>query len=133
MFDEVISTLLGRLPTYREATVQGWTVERLPGRVYPGLGQRPGCFARGRIYSGLTMEEWTLLDNFEDPEYVLDSIGSVIHSGRLLSYVWPGSMLPEEWNADQFRSRDLAEYLDRCETWRAGYLADLRRDGLRNA
>jgi gamma-glutamylcyclotransferase (GGCT)/AIG2-like uncharacterized protein YtfP len=37
LLDDVISTLIGRIPYYHYATVSGWRVVRLPQRIYPGL------------------------------------------------------------------------------------------------
>lgn len=35
MFPEVLQVLLGRVPDVVSATVAGWRVARLPGRIYP--------------------------------------------------------------------------------------------------
>ena len=121
MFDEVITTLIGRLPDHREASADGWAVVRLPEPVYPGLVRSPGSSARGRVYSGLTAEEWHLLDAFEDDEYQLSPITLVAAHVESLTYAWPHPLLEVPWEPSDFRTWQLSAYLERCARWRLSF------------
>jgi gamma-glutamylcyclotransferase (GGCT)/AIG2-like uncharacterized protein YtfP len=67
LLDDVISTLIGRIPHYQHAVVPGWQVVRLPQRIYPGLIPGQGE-ATGKV---LIDTDWTTLDAFEDSAYTL--------------------------------------------------------------
>src|SRR6266487_644351 len=70
LFPEVMRVLLGRIPAGLPASVAGWRVAALPGRVYPALV--PGeTVAKGQLISDLTPADWRLLDAFEDDVYEL--------------------------------------------------------------
>jgi gamma-glutamylcyclotransferase (GGCT)/AIG2-like uncharacterized protein YtfP len=73
LLDDVMNTLLDRIPHYQDATAPDWRVVRLPQRVYPGLIPGEGD-ARGKIFTDLTPAEWNTLDTFEDPAYTLTPV-----------------------------------------------------------
>lgn len=120
VIDQVIRTLIDRVPAHEPATSQGWRVARLPHRPYPGLVRDDGQ-APGRLYTDLTAREWATLDAFEDPTYILTTIEVLPSSGPALAYIWPDEHLPGAWSLDDFSATDLTHYLERCGAWRQRY------------
>jgi gamma-glutamylcyclotransferase (GGCT)/AIG2-like uncharacterized protein YtfP len=116
-----VSTLIGRIPHYQDATAPGWRVVSLPGRVYPGLVPSQGE-ATGKIFTDLTDTEWTTLDAFEDPAYTLAAVQvrPPIETDAL-AYIWQGEHVGQPWSTTDFGREELTDYLDRCRRWRQRY------------
>jgi gamma-glutamylcyclotransferase (GGCT)/AIG2-like uncharacterized protein YtfP len=96
VLDQVISTLIDRVPAHEPVTAQGWRIARLPDRPYPGLVPDTDQ-APGRLYTDLTDSEWATLDAFEDPAYTLTTF-EVLPGPRLaLAYTWPDEHLSGAW------------------------------------
>src|SRR3982074_2116547 len=70
LFPEVLQALLDRVPELIPASVAGWRVVALPGRVYPGLVLDSET-ATGFLIIDLATSEWQILDAFEDEQYEL--------------------------------------------------------------
>jgi gamma-glutamylcyclotransferase (GGCT)/AIG2-like uncharacterized protein YtfP len=121
LFPEVLSALLGRVPESEPATVEGWRVAALPGRVYPGLVPGRGV-TKGLLITGLTADEWRMLDTFESDEYQLRRV-SVADGRRPWTYVLASesNASSDDWNATDFRTHELAAYVERCARWRRQY------------
>jgi gamma-glutamylcyclotransferase (GGCT)/AIG2-like uncharacterized protein YtfP len=124
-FPEVLTELIGRCPQLDPASVLGWRVAALPGRVYPGLVPDSGGLARGVLLSGLTAAEWEVLDEFEDVEYELRQVPVVDRVESVSTYVWTAEVEPGNWQADRFAIDHLAGFAARCARWRSGASADL--------
>jgi gamma-glutamylcyclotransferase (GGCT)/AIG2-like uncharacterized protein YtfP len=93
-------------------------VTALFGRVYPGLV--PGdTTARGHLLTGLTADEWRVLDAFEDPVYDLTKVD--LGDGR---HGWTYACNPDatvedhDWSAEHFQQQHLTAYIERCTAWR---------------
>lgn len=124
--DPVIHTLIGRVPPYVDITVSGWRAVQLPDRTYPGLVVGARHTVTGRVYSGLDLAEWILLDTFEDPAYRI----GVISDGQVpaLAYIWPDAAEASPWDSSRFSGSELPAYLQRCRTWRGRYVATARAE-----
>ena len=113
--------LLGRTPTGVPASVAGWRVAALPGRVYPALV--PGeALAKGQLITDLTPPEWRLLDAFEDDVYELRRL--TLTNGRHgWTYICADHThaAPHDWDITTFERDHLTNYLKRCSTWRQKY------------
>lgn len=121
ILDDVVGTLIDRIPHYQDATAPGWRVVRLPGRVYPGLisGQSE---ANGKIFTDLTDAEWTTLNAFEDPDYTLAAVQVLAPlETDALAYIWQGEHVDQPWSPTDLDRDELADYLDRCRRWRQRY------------
>ena len=121
LFPEVMRVLLGRVPDSTPATVAGWRVAALPGRVYPCLVPAE-ALARGQVVSGLKPAEWRTLDAFEDTVYDLRRL--TLTDGRdAWAYVCtsPSDALPHDWDFQTFERDHLTDYLKRCSAWRQRY------------
>ena len=110
--------LLGRVPAGVAASVAGWRVAALPGRVYPALVSGE-ALAKGQLLTDLTPPEWRLLDAFEDDVYELRRL--TLTDGR---YGWAyvrahhTDAAPHDWDIDTFERDHLTGYLKRCAAWR---------------
>ncbi|GAA4785745.1 hypothetical protein GCM10023200_19630 [Actinomycetospora chlora] len=120
--DDVVRTLIDRVPASELTSAPGWRAARLPDLPYPGLVRDPEAEASGRVYTDLSETEWSVLDAFEDPTYSVE----VVHltSGRSsLAYVWPDEVLADSWTTGSLEGADMQAYLERCARWRSGWEA----------
>jgi hypothetical protein len=75
----------------------------------------PEGIAHGRLLTGLTAEEWRLLDNFENPKYDLQQM--TLSSGQHgLAYVWVDNAdaCSDAWDIESFTLMHLSTYVARC-------------------
>ncbi|WP_233510031.1 gamma-glutamylcyclotransferase family protein [Actinomadura craniellae] len=117
-FPEVLHALIDRVPAHTPAQAPGWRVTALPERVYPGLvpGQQT---AAGYLLTGLSPEEWRVLDAFEDPVYELRRL-HLTDNRHGWAYVCnpEADTLDEDWSLEIFTAQHLPAYVDRCAAWR---------------
>jgi gamma-glutamylcyclotransferase (GGCT)/AIG2-like uncharacterized protein YtfP len=118
LFPEVMRALLSRMPNMTPATLAGWRVAALPGRVYPAL-VRAEALAKGQLVTDLTPKEWQTLDAFEDPVYDLRRL-TLTDGHDAWTYVCPdqNDVLPHDWDIHAFERYHLTDYLKRCAAWR---------------
>ncbi|MFD7505421.1 gamma-glutamylcyclotransferase family protein [Streptomyces sp. NPDC059850] len=126
-FDDVLEALLGRIPARTPASAPGWRAAALEGRVYPGLVVNAlGGAAAGMLLTGLSDEEWAILDAFEDRRYELLEI-PLANGERGWAYIWQdGEVREEDWDAETFETQHLEEYAARCARISEKLTADLR-------
>lgn len=125
LLDDVVTTLLDRIPHYLHATAPGWRIVCLPQKVYPGLVPGQGE-AHGKVFTDLTDVEWATLDTFEDPDYTLTPVRVLTPlETDALTYIWRGEHVDQSWSTAEFGRKELADYLNRCLSWRRRY--DQRR------
>ncbi|GAA3214728.1 gamma-glutamylcyclotransferase family protein [Actinocorallia longicatena] len=117
-FPEVLFALIDRVPAHTPAQAAGWRVAELPGRVYPGLVSGPTT-APGYLLTGLTAEEWRVLDAFEDPVYDLRRL-DLVDGRHGWSYTcnFGAEVLETNWSAETFARDHLPAYIERCTAWR---------------
>ncbi|MCA1708707.1 MAG: gamma-glutamylcyclotransferase [Actinobacteria bacterium] len=129
LVDDVVNTLIGRIPHYLVAKAPGWRIVRLPQKVYPGLVPGQGE-ADGKVFTDLTNAEWAILDAFEDPAYTLAAVRVLAPLGMdAFAYVWRGEHVDKPWSTVDFEGNELADYVDLCRNWRRRY--DQRADEAR--
>lgn len=91
------------------------------GRPYPGI-LPGGKTAHGYLLTGLSPQEWCLMDAFEDA--VCELVRVDLTDGR---HGWayacnPGAEVGEDdWSAEEFEARELPAYVERCTAWRQRY------------
>lgn len=120
-FAPIVSALLGRTPSMTPATVEGWRAAALSGRVYPGLVSAPNGRCRGMRLAGLHRSDRALFDLFEGDAYEPRTLG--LTDGRsAVAYVWRdrADVTAEDWDPEQFATRHLGAYVERCRAWRSG-------------
>ena len=118
--DDVVRTLIDRVPASEHTSAPGWRAARLPDLPYPGLVRDSEAEAPGRVYTDLTDTEWNVLDAFEDPTYSVEVVR--LRSDRAsLAYVWPDEALADVWSTDSLAGDEMQAYLERCARWRARF------------
>ena len=94
----------------------------MPQKVYPGLVPGQGS-ANGKLFTDLTDDEWATLDAFEDPTYTLAAVRVLAPlETDALAYIWRGEHVDQTWSTIEFGREELADYLDRCLSWRRHYV-----------
>lgn len=122
-FPDVLQALLERTPRLEEARAPGWRAAPLVDRPYPGLVREAEASAVGVVLSGLTPDEWALLDAFEGDFYRLEMV-DVGTGDSVQAYAWlsPRDVLPGVWDPGRFVRRELAGYVNSCRRWRRYYV-----------
>jgi hypothetical protein len=118
-FGPVLEAVLGRLPDTEFAVARDRRVAVLPQHVYPGLVAQPGRLASGLLLRGLTPAEWTIIDAFEDEEYVVRSIQLVGREEPAPAFVWTAVVSAADWLPEEFAADHLPGYVTMCARWRA--------------
>ena len=127
MCNEVLQALLKRVPRKTVASVSGFTRYAIKDDTYPAMVRDAASAGstEGFLLSGLTAEEITILDKFEDTEYerAMVDVNTGNEGGNnttALAYVWPfGSerLSPDLWDPEAFRTAHLTEFVAMCEQW----------------
>ncbi len=118
-FGPIMQELLGRMPETDVAVARDLRVAALPQRVYPGLVDESGRMAGGLVLSGLTVDDWRILDAFEDDEYELRLVELVRREQPVPAYVWTAGTARADWLPEQFAADHLPGYVTKCSDWRA--------------
>jgi gamma-glutamylcyclotransferase (GGCT)/AIG2-like uncharacterized protein YtfP len=115
LFPEVLHALIERVPQNQLASASGWRVAALKNRTYPGLVAAPGEIAHGHLLTGLSADEWHLLDNFEDHKYELRQI-TLLGGQNSLAYIWvdDAEACSNTWDVQSFALTHLPAYVKRC-------------------
>jgi gamma-glutamylcyclotransferase (GGCT)/AIG2-like uncharacterized protein YtfP len=129
LFPAVLQILIDRVPDSVQATVEGWRAAALPGCVYPGLVPARKS-TNGLLLRGITAAEWQTFDSFEGQLYQLREL-SLRHGGRGWAYIYSADaeVSSDDWDAQWFATRHLANYLNRCTAWRRRYNAEIGLTG----
>ena len=124
-FEPVLDALLSRVPPIAPGVLAGHAVVGLAGASYPGLvvSRGRGTPARGFVCRSLEMDEWALIDAWEDDFYELVEVSVVEPTGAVvtcLTYRLPEGMAGSgTWSARRFEDRDLAAFVSGTIAWRA--------------
>lgn len=119
MAEEVISTLLGRVPDHQPASLAGYRRHPVRGHVFPGMipGQATDR-TDGLLIDGLSEVEMESLDWFEDKEYTRRVLEVQIACGQRVptqTYVWTNPVGELEtdrpWSFQEFYSQKREWYL----------------------
>jgi gamma-glutamylcyclotransferase (GGCT)/AIG2-like uncharacterized protein YtfP len=120
-FPDVLVALLGRVPEHTPAIAEGWRVAALDGRIYPVLVPGEGA-AGGVLISGLTAEEWRVIDAYEDDFYALELL-TLVDGRQGWAYLTRDrtAALPVDWSPGDFTTRHLPAFTGACRAWRSAY------------
>lgn len=136
MAEEVVQTLLGRVPARCPAVISDYRRYAIINRQYPAIIPAPGSVVRGKVMFDLSPAEMKLLDLFEDEEYTREVVSAQPGEGQELPageegptgrlpidasvYVWGdrlGKTLKGEWDYEAWRAQYLNSYVDMCKTF----------------
>jgi gamma-glutamylcyclotransferase (GGCT)/AIG2-like uncharacterized protein YtfP len=127
MFAPVIRSVVGRVPEYCRAAINGYKRLEVAGEIFPGLVRESGDGqVEGVLYSNISELEWKRLTAFEDDFYELEQVSVVCPEGErfALAYVVPPSrrsILSEKaWSPDFFREEYLARFSPNLSELRSG-------------
>ena len=74
MFPAVIKSVIGRFPTSRPATIEGYRRLEVTGESFPGLIEEDGARSKDFFILILAKDEWERLTAFEDDFYELEEV-----------------------------------------------------------
>jgi gamma-glutamylcyclotransferase (GGCT)/AIG2-like uncharacterized protein YtfP len=117
--EEVRETLLGRSVEVRAGMLEGYRRHRIRDESYPGIskcdleekdGEYRHSAVAGELLFGLSNAERSILNEFEDDEYILSEVpvrqlGGEGATVKAWAYVWNGAnnlLLDEDWQLNQF-------------------------------
>ena len=126
MFAPVIRSVIGRVPEWCPAAINGYRRLEVAGEKFPGLVRESADGqVEGILYSNISELEWERLTAFEDDFYELEQL-SVICPDRerlALAYVVPPSrrsiLSGKPWDADIFRAQYLPRFVPNASGSRA--------------
>lgn len=116
-FPEVISVVIGRVPSSQPAEIHGYKNCCVRGKSFPGLIYAGRGVVRGVLYFGLTGDDWAKLNAFEDEFYQLEQVGVITEhvSQPAKAYIVPPQnaavLTSEIWDPEIFRRDFLPHYL----------------------
>jgi glycerol uptake facilitator protein len=125
-FDDVLRTLLDRVPEHSPAEVYGWRAAAQLDVEDPGLvPAHPLTKVSGVVLDGLEHADWDVLDAFEDPNSTLTLL-TLADGRQAWTYTGAesGTVLDSDWSVGQFADHHLPGYVQRCAVWRARYAPD---------
>lgn len=114
-FPEILEALLGRVPEVEPVAIVDHEARRLPGVAYPGLVAVRSEACPAQLLVDLSIEEWGILDDYEDDFYELLPVVVQSQAGEqsgALSYVVPSSLASAAiWTPDWFLETHLETFL----------------------
>ncbi|KAK9741663.1 hypothetical protein RND81_03G120400 [Saponaria officinalis] len=120
--DEVVQVLLNRLPSSSPAILPNFHRFSIKNRVYPAILPVDHKSVLGRVLMGITDPELTILDVFEDVEYVRDSVEvSLVDNSKKLqvyAYVWSDKNdqdLYGDWDFEVWKSEHMDDFIKMTE------------------
>ncbi|CAD6338436.1 unnamed protein product [Miscanthus lutarioriparius] len=118
MADEVVRTILKRVPPAAPALLPNYHRFNIKGRIYPAILPVESKRVAGRVITGVTDEELQLLDAFEDVEYTRTrvEISLTDSSEKMLAdaYVWSDAEDPNlygEWDFEEWKKLHMKDFL----------------------
>ena len=121
LFDPVVDALLGYVPRRQNAVVSGWARFGVPGKPYPVLVATPGCAVAAIVLTGLTREDWRIVDAFENPNYELTSMAVLPTMTNVYAYTGTELMSTGvRWSVQKFFAEQ-GNYVARVQHWRAEF------------
>ncbi|KAL9230443.1 hypothetical protein vseg_005792 [Gypsophila vaccaria] len=120
--NEVVQVLLHRLPPSSPAILPNFHRYSVKGRVYPAILPVENKSVLGRVLMGLTDPELTILDVFEDVEYVRDSVEVTLVDNseklQVYTYVWSDKndqSLYGDWDFEEWKSVHMEDFIKMTE------------------
>ena len=123
MCNQVLETLLGRIPQQVEGTVSGYRRYCIRDRVYPAVASKRGGTVEGLLLEALTEKEMHIFDEFEDDGY--DRVKVVVRTEApkrevvAEMYLWATGtdVLHGDWSYERDYVPHREEYLKMCSAF----------------
>ncbi|KAL2346862.1 hypothetical protein Fmac_000862 [Flemingia macrophylla] len=117
--DEVVHTLLKRVPRTTPAILQDYHRFKIKGRVYPAILPVPNHKVTGRVLLGISGVELNILDEFEDVEYTrthvqVSFIDKAEETLQAYAYVWADPSDPNlyaEWDFEEWKQVHMNDFV----------------------
>ncbi|KAG5031054.1 AIG2-like protein D [Glycine soja] len=116
--DEVVHTLLKRVPPTAPAILHDYHRFKIKGRVYPAILPVQNNKVYGRVLLGISGVELDILDEFEDVEYTRTDVGVSLKDKseklQVCAYVWSNPNDPNlyaEWNFEEWKQVHMNDFV----------------------
>ena len=118
LYDEVWNEVVGHKREKQSAKAFGWARYYVNNKLYPGLISSLDCVVDGMLITGLTNQEWSKLDKFEDDLYIRKLIDITLENNTTIqSYAYIVeqanckylSSIP--WEPKKFKQLELKKFL----------------------
>lgn len=117
-FQEVMKILLGKSIEYEDLSIKGFKRRRLKGEVFPAVINSDSERVSGRVYFGITEEDFLILNKFEGDYYSPVTINiETKRIGKTLAIIYVlreeffSFFSSEEWEVNHFSKTHLDAYL----------------------
>ncbi|KAL6873643.1 hypothetical protein ACP4OV_013725 [Aristida adscensionis] len=118
MAEDVVRAVLKRVPPSAPALLSGYHRFNVKNRIYPAILPAESKKVAGKVIMGVTDEELTVLDAFEDVEYVRRRVEiSLTDSSETMladTYVWSDAEDPDlygEWDFEEWKKLHMKDFL----------------------
>lgn len=123
MAPRVMAAVIGRRAHPEPASLAGYRVARLRGRIYPGLWPEPAGLVEGSFYRLVHRRELLRVDRYEGSEYRRQQVTVDTAAGPQRAWVYlPRGRLAragQRWSQRDFERRAMGRYLRKIAGWRA--------------
>ena len=118
LYDEVWNEVVGHKREKQSAKAFGWARYYVNNKLYPGLISSLDSVVDGMLITGLTNQEWSKLDKFEDDLYIRKLIDITLENNTTIqSYAYIVeqanckylSSIP--WEPKKFKQLELKKFL----------------------
>lgn len=125
MSEQVLTTILGRVPQRVDAKLHDFARHPICGQCYPAVVPSVGTQVNGKLLLQLSAPELVLLEAFEDPAYERCFSDVTLSNGlTICARVWARSSnniddldCTVDWSFDRFLQNHEERYVSRCATW----------------
>uniref|UniRef100_I1Q506 Putative gamma-glutamylcyclotransferase n=1 Tax=Oryza glaberrima TaxID=4538 RepID=I1Q506_ORYGL len=118
MQDEVVRTIIKRVPPSSPALLPNYHRFNIKGRIYPAILPVQSKKVAGKVITGVTDAELQILDEFEDVEYVRTRVEiSLTDTSETMladTYVWADAEDPNlygEWDFEEWKRLHMKDFL----------------------
>uniref|UniRef100_A0A0E0LFB9 Putative gamma-glutamylcyclotransferase n=1 Tax=Oryza punctata TaxID=4537 RepID=A0A0E0LFB9_ORYPU len=118
MTDEVVRTIIKRVPPSSPAILPNFHRFNVKGRIYPAILPVQSKKVAGKVITGVTDAELHILDEFEDVEYVRRRVEITLADTSLTmladTYVWADAEDPNlygEWDFEEWKRLHMKDFL----------------------
>ncbi|KAI5403454.1 hypothetical protein KIW84_050866, partial [Lathyrus oleraceus] len=116
--DEVVRTVINRVPQSAPATLSDYHRYKIKDRVYPAILPVQTKKVTGRVLLDISGPELHLLDEFEDVEYTRNEVEVLFTDNsenlRVYAYIWANPNDPDlysEWDFEEWKKTQMNDFV----------------------